>query len=544
LDYRLLFESAPGLYLVLNPDLVIVAVSDAYLAATMTRRDDIVGRGLFEVFPDNPDDPAATGTANLRASLDRVRRDNVADAMAVQKYDIRVPDRDGGGFEVRYWSPVNSPVFGPDGTLSYIIHRVEDVTEFVRLGEQGDAQQQLTTSLRQRTEQMQAEILRRSQELQEANRALRAADDAKNEFLSRISHELRSPLTAILGFGELLSLSDLGADDQEWVSTILKAGRHLLALLDDVLDIARIQENQLSLSVEASELAPLLTDAMELIRPLAAAHEVVLQAPPPGAAEFCVLADYQRLRQVLLNLLSNAVKYNHPTGTVSVGLEPRPDGRIRVSVTDTGRGIGEDGIARLFTPFERLDAALTGIEGTGLGLALSRQLMHRMGGTMGITSTLGTGSTFWIELPIVQPTGRSPQAPAAVTKRAYASPKRVLYVEDLAHNLRLVEQFLAFRPDITLTSAMLAGIGLDLARQHRPDLVLLDMHLPDMDGDELMHALRTDPATADIPVVMLSADATTRQIDRLLAAGANAYLTKPIQLRQLLATLDHLLDDT
>jgi CheY-like chemotaxis protein len=398
--------------------------------------------------------------------------------------------------------------------------------------------------LRQRTDQMQAEILRRSQELQEANRALRAADDAKNEFLSRISHELRSPLTAILGFGELLSLSDLGADDQEWVSTILKAGRHLLALLDDVLDIARIQENQLSLSVEASELAPLLTDAMELIRPLAAAHEVVLQAPPAGAAEFCVLADYQRLRQVLLNLLSNAVKYNHPTGTVSVGLEPRPDGRIRVSVTDTGRGIGEDGIARLFTPFERLDAALTGIEGTGLGLALSRQLMHRMGGTMGITSTLGTGSTFWIELPIVQPTGRSPQAPAAVTKRAYASPKRVLYVEDLAHNLRLVEQFLAFRPDITLTSAMLAGIGLDLARQHRPDLVLLDMHLPDMDGDELMHALRTDPATADIPVVMLSADATTRQIDRLLAAGANAYLTKPIQLRQLLATLDHLLDDT
>jgi PAS domain S-box-containing protein len=189
-DFRALFEGAPGLFLVLDPDLRIVAVSEAYLAATMIRRDDVLGRGIFDVFPDNPDDPAATGVGNLRASLERVRKTGRADTMAVQKYDIRRPESEGGGFEVRYWSPVNSPVMDDLRRVRYIIHRVEDVTEFVRLQERGEG--------------MGAEIVRRSRELQAANAELRNAGEAKNEFLSRMSHELRTPLAAILGFSELL----------------------------------------------------------------------------------------------------------------------------------------------------------------------------------------------------------------------------------------------------------------------------------------------------------------------------------------------------
>jgi signal transduction histidine kinase len=221
-DFRALFEQLPGLYLVLDWSLRIVAVSDAYLAATMTRREEIVGRGMFDVFPDNPDDPAATGVSNLRSSLGRVRDQLVADTMSVQKYDIRRPDDEGGGFEVRYWSPHNSPVLDARGHLAYIVHRVEDVTEYVRLEERGSEQEQ--------------EILRRSAELQEANTELRRASTAKNDFLSRMSHELRTPLAAIGGFGELLTLAELDAEHVEWATLIVKASKHLTALVDDVLD--------------------------------------------------------------------------------------------------------------------------------------------------------------------------------------------------------------------------------------------------------------------------------------------------------------------
>jgi signal transduction histidine kinase len=211
-DFRCLFEQAPGLYLVLDQELVIVAASDAYLAATMTRREEILGRGLFEVFPGNPDDPEATGVGNLRASLDRVRRNRTADTMAVQKYDIRRPESEGGGFEVRYWSPHNSPVLDADGNLAGIIHRVEDVTEFVRLKELETEQQQ---------------------ELQEANEQLRAANQAKSEYLSRMSHELRTPLNAILGFAQLLELEDLGEEARDNLRYILSAARHLLELINE-----------------------------------------------------------------------------------------------------------------------------------------------------------------------------------------------------------------------------------------------------------------------------------------------------------------------
>ncbi len=544
-DYRALFEAAPGSYLVLNPDLTIVAVSDAYLRDTMTSRDDLLGKNIFEAFPDNPDDPEATGVANLRASLDRVRRDRVADTMAVQKYDIRRPGADGSEFEVRYWSPVNLPVLTPGGRLTNIIHRVQDVTDYVRLQERQAEGQQLTQELQTRARQMEGEILARSQELQEANAALRAANEAKNEFLSRVSHELRTPLNAILGFGELLSLSDITPDHRDWVTMMLKAARHLLMLLDEVLDISRMEARNLSLSMEAVPVQALIDDALELVRPLSTAQGVHLDSAPPGAG-WHVHADHQRARQVLLNLMSNAIKYNHPGGTVTVTTSEQSGERLRIAVADTGRGISGEDLGRLFVPFERLDASQAGIEGTGLGLALSRHLVEAMGGTTGVTSTPGVGSEFWVELALTEPAAVAQRAIArdAVTaSRLYSSDKTVLYVEDLVENVRLVEQILKHRPSVTLIPAMLAGVALDLARQHHPDLVLLDLHLPDMPGEQVLSRLHGDPATRSIPVVVLSADATKDHIRGLLAVGADAYLTKPISVRALLLAVDQALGE-
>ena len=536
LDFRSLFESAPGCYLVLDPELVIVAVSDAYLHATMTRREDILGRGLFEVFPDNPDDPDATGVGNLRASLDRVRHGRVSDTMAVQKYDIRRPEAEGGGFEIRYWSPLNTPVLRADGDLAYIIHRVEDVTEFVRLQERGTEQQQ-------RNARMEAEILQRSKELQAANRQLRAADAAKSEFLSRMSHELRTPLNAILGFGQLLQLDELSDQQHDSLDHILSGARHLLALINEVLDIAAIEAGGLQVSLEPVAVAEVAAEAVMLMRPLADQHGIVLVSPDQPCADH-VLGDRQRLKQILLNLLSNAVKYNRVGGSVELACDRVAGGRLRITVADTGPGIPPDALDRLFVPFERLERDQGAVEGTGLGLPLSQRLAGAMGGTLALTTTVDHGSTFWVELPLTESLADRVELHEgrAALVHAQANPAwpalTVLCIEDNASNLELVEQVLNRLPHVTLIPAMRPQLGLDLAAEHHPDLVLLDLHLPDMPGQEVLRRLRANPSTADVPVVVLSADARPSQIERMLDQGARAFLTKPLDVKELLTLLD------
>jgi signal transduction histidine kinase/ActR/RegA family two-component response regulator len=541
-DFKSLFESAPGSFLVLDPDLIIVAVSDAYLRATMTSREEIVGRGLFEVFPDNPDDPEATGEGNLRASLDRVSRDRVPDTMAVQQYDIRRPEAEGGGFEVRHWSPLNSPVLGPDGELAYIIHRVTDVTEFVQLKQQD----QLTTSLRQDNARMEAEILQRSRELQEANRRLRAADLAKSEYLSRMSHELRTPLNAILGFAQLLEMDELREDQQESLGYILSAARHLLALINEVLDIAAIEAGRLTLSLEPVWVADVVSETVSLIRPLADQQGILLVSPA-RTCDAHVLGDRQRLKQVLLNLLSNAVKYNRPAGSVHLTCE-HVNGRLRVKVADTGPGIPAEALERLFVPFERLGSEHGTVEGTGLGLPLSKRLADAMGGSLELESIPQQGSTFWVELPLIEA-----PAEAAADLGAVPQPEpeqveqtghdlTVLYIEDNVSNLQLVERVMQ-RRGIALISAMRPQLGLDLAGEHQPDLILLDLHLPDMPGQEVFRRLRANAKTAEIPVVVLSADARPNLISRMLDDGVRAFLTKPLDVKQLLELIDTVADE-
>ena len=533
LDFRFLFESAPGLYLVLDPELVIVAVSDAYLRATMTRREDILGRGLFEVFPDNPDDPDATGVGNLRASLDRVRRDRVPDAMAVQKYDIRRPESEGGGFEVRYWSPLNTPVLAPDGDLVHIIHRVEDVTEFVRLEERG-------TEQRRRNDRMEAEIVQRSQELQDANRQLRAANAAKSEFLSRMSHELRTPLNAVLGFGQLLEMDELTAEQRDGVVQILKAGKHLLELINEVLDLARIESGRLSLSPEPTAVRDLIDEAVGLIGPLADAAQIDLHLEVEDAT---VRADRQRLKQVLLNLLSNAVKYNRAGGAVWISSHPVAGERACITVADTGPGIAAARLERLFEPFERLGAEETTVEGSGLGLSLTKLLVEAMGGTIEVESEPDRGSTFRVVFPLAEGQVERYQRlqPPTGAEVDHGARGTVLYIEDNPSNLRLVRRVLQRRPGVTLASAMEGLEGLELASTLTPDLILLDLDLPDVDGEEVLRRLRADQHTSGIPVVVITADATAGRRTRLLAEGARGYLTKPLDIAAFLATLDGIL---
>jgi PAS domain S-box-containing protein len=525
LDFRALFEHSPVPLLVLDPELRIVAVTDAYLRATLADREEIVGRGIFEVFPDNPDDTQATGESNLRGSLQRVIRTREPDAMAFQRYDIRKPD---GEWEARYWSPLNTPVLDERGRLQCIMHRVEDVTEFVLLRAQAEHAQE------------EADILRRSAELRAKNDELREASAAKDDFVSRMSHELRTPLTAVSGFSELLARADLQPQQREWAQLIRSGSQHLGRLIDDVLDISRIAAGRMSLSLEPVALGPLLLDVQELLKPLAARNDITLEPATSPAGHGYVFADSRRLKQVMINLVVNAIKYNRPSGTVKIAVAPHDDGRIRIAVTDTGKGIDAESLQRLFTPFERLEAATSGIDGIGLGLALSRNLIEAMQGTIGVDSTPGEGSTFWIELdrgdtPAVLD---HPADSPLLATRSYDGARRVLYIEDTLANVRLIEAILLARPAIELIPAMQGQLGLDLAREHVPDLIMLDIHLPDLDGNEVLVRLQRDPATREIPVVILSADATESHRRHLLAAGAAAYLTKPIDVAGLLETLD------
>lgn len=370
------------------------------------------------------------------------------------------------------------------------------------------------------------------------------ANHAKSEFLSRMSHELRTPLNAVLGFGQLLSMRDLDDSDRESVDQILKGGQHLLGLINEVLDIARIESGKLALSLEPVAVSEIVREAIDLVRPLANEQEIAITGNFV-AADMYVTADRQRLSQVLLNLLSNAIKYNHAGGSVRIAVHHVGDEKVGIDVADTGAGLSEANVARLFTPFERFADDETQIAGTGLGLALSKGLVEAMGGHLSVDSELGSGSTFRVELA----TTANPHAfaqedskheseddPVVEADHQYT----VLYIEDNLSNLKLVQRILEERRDIHLIAAMQGGLGLELAREHRPDLVLLDLHLPDLPGDEVLARLQADPAFNGTPVVVLSADATKGRVERLLEDGATAYLSKPIDVRRFMAVIDEL----
>ena len=409
------------------------------------------------------------------------------------------------------------------------------------------AQARLHERIQRQAAELELRVEERTRALSAATAEADHANRAKSEFLSRMSHELRTPLNAILGFAQLLEMDALSPRQGESVGHILRAGRHLLGLINEVLDISRIEAGRMSLSLEPVPVRETLAQAMQLVQPAATALEVAVRADAIDD-RLHVLADRQRLQQVFLNLLSNAIKYNQPRGTVTVECRPVGAERLRVAVTDTGPGIAPDKLGRLFTPFDRLGAEAGGVEGTGLGLALSKALVEAMGGVLHVRSEPGSGSTFSVELAAVPgPTAADPSGAGAAAPTDGAAPARrrtILYIEDNLSNLRLVEAVLSRRPSITVLSAMQGQVGVDLARAHRPDLILLDRHLPDIPGDQVMRQLQADDDTRAIPVVILSADAIPSGIRAFLDAGARAYLTKPLDVRHLLAAIDEALPDT
>ncbi len=376
--------------------------------------------------------------------------------------------------------------------------------------------------------------------------AAREASEAKSRFLSRTSHELRTPLNSILGFAQLLEMEPLSPKQQEYVRHILKAGRHLLELINEILEISRAEAGRLPLSPEPIQVQEAFQEALSLIAPLARKRGIEL-LPEPVAEDLYLWADRQRLHQILLNLLANAVKYNRPGGKVWLRAQMKGEGRVRIEVEDTGVGIDRERLNRIFEPFERMEGEEEG-EGTGLGLTLARRFVEAMEGKIGVESQPGRGSLFWFELPQAERPGPRPRQPGTPRPLEPDAPRTgrpvtVLYIEDNPANLRLMERLLERRPNTRLIAAVQGQMGLDLAREHRPDLILLDLHLPDLPGEEVLAQLKRDPRTQSIPVLVLSASASPRRERRLLAMGAYAYLTKPLDLQQFWTVLDQALGE-
>jgi signal transduction histidine kinase len=569
LDFQLLFEQSPDILLVLLPDaprFTMVAATAARLRATLLTREQTLGHGLFEVFPDNPEDAGATGTSNLRASLNRVLATRAPDTMAVQKYDIKGPD---GTFQVKYWSPKNLPVLSPSGELLYILHRVEDVTELVHASEVGQ-------ELRDRTHQMEREVIARSRELADTNRELRDAnsklgelDSAKTAFFSNVSHEFRTPLTLILGpVEDALARPERALSGDDLAAVHRNAGR-LMRLVNSLLDFARIEAGRLQLSFVPTDLAALTAGVAGSFRSMidGAGLTLIVDCPPLAEPAYVDEAHWER---IVLNLVSNAFKFTFE-GEIAVRLRQR-DGKIELTVSDTGTGIPEHELSRVFERFHRVAGARgRSFEGTGIGLSLVHELTQLHGGTVSVSSVLGQGTEFVVTIPAgsahlpqdklggasswngLSEIGNSRVLEASSWDRAQDSSAdaarpaasadalgftgrkgrgHVLVVDDNADMREYLLRLL--RPHMEVELAKNGQQALAQALADPPDLILSDMMMPELDGVGLLRALRSEPQTRAIPFVLLSARAGDEAVVSGLETGADDYLVKPFSARELL----------
>jgi signal transduction histidine kinase/ActR/RegA family two-component response regulator len=547
-DYQQLFDAAPSSYLVLDADLVIVAVNQAYLAATATDRKALLGRPIFQAFPDNPDDPTADGVRNLRRSLETVLATGRADTMALQRYDIQVDrDKAGGHYVQRYWSPVNTPVLGADGRLTHIIHRVEDVTEFVWRHGVDRNQQRAAAELQMQVDRMEADLFVHARELQDVNRQLRDAyaelagadqklheqQQAKDRFIATLSHELRNPLAAVLAATEILALD---AGGHSALAVLRRQVNALVQMTDDLLNASRALTGRLEVVRRPLDLRTTVETIVQDRWPEYLRTDRTLRVSLP-VRPVPVDGDAVRLCQMLDNLLSNARKYTRPSGTVQVELAVA-NGHAVLTVRDDGIGFDPAAADQLFDVFARaVPSGMTDAGGLGLGLAIVRGIVELHGGTVSAHSAgPATGAEFRVELPLAGSLDPGPAHPGPAP-RSSATALRMLIIEDNV-DLAATYQTLLERRGHHVTVAHTGNEGLAAARRRHFDLVLCDLGLPDITGYEVARHLRRDPDAQSARLIAHSGYSQDADRQQSLQAGFDAHLTKPMTI----SDLEHVLD--
>ncbi len=484
-----------------QPDFPIVYANPAFSSMTGFRLKEILGKNCRFL---NAGDKDQKGIRMMRSAISNCEETRVV---------VRNYRKDGSMF----WNEVHlSPVFNAERVLTHYVAIEQDVT--------------------MRIESEMA--LRKAKE--EADRA----NQAKSTFLSSMSHELRTPMNAILGFGQLMeSDPGLSAMNRDNVKEILKAGHHLLVLINDVLDLARIESGKMYLSLEPVELLPLVEECIALVSLSAAERNILIDHE--GFSDVAVRADRVRLKQALLNLVSNALKYNKNGGIIRLMASASESSLVRMTVVDSGQGISPERMAELFQPFSRLGAELSDIEGTGIGLNITKRLVEMMGGKVGVQSEMGVGSRFWIDLPRALLNQHSMQLELLpmekLEQHGIATERTLLYIEDNPANVKLMEQAIGHIGNVRLLAAHTAELGIKIAEAHRPDMIMLDIHFPGMDGYQMLEIMKSKAWLKNIPVVAITANTMPGDIERGRAAGFDEYLTKPIDIEKMLDVVVRLL---
>ena len=517
---NMLFETSPIGLALCKMDGTLAEINPAYANILGRSVDDTKNHTYWEITPEDYAEEEQKQLANLN------------DKGKYGPYEKEYIHADGHRVPVR----LRGQIIERNGER-YIWSSAEDITE----------QKIAQNALQQANAKLEETVKLRTDEYRQAKEVAETASQAKSEFLSSMSHELRTPMNAILGFAQLLAIDIEDEQNKDNVNEILRAGDHLLTLMNEVLDLSRIDSGTLDISIENTSLNEVLRECQKLIIPIASAMEIHLNDNVTNQSDFCICVDYTRFKQVMLNLLSNAVKYNKKAGSINIESAITSSKRIRISVADTGKGLSTEQQTHIFIAFDRAGAEKSAIEGTGIGLTISKRLIEMMDGKIGFTSTKDQGSIFWVEVNLCEAgsTLKSNESASAtkLTQSKSEDGKTILYIEDNPANLRLVTQVIHKKTSYNIISAPGASLGLDLALSQQPNLILMDINLPGMNGYAALKRLQTNPETQHIPVVAVSANAMENDIKRGKAAGFIDYLTKPIDVNNLLATATRILDE-